>query len=110
MAYAALFYLRGSILTGKERKGEPVVSRALVLGARLYSDAERSPLPAGEVAPGHLAEWGRVTGRVADPHPWRRVAALLRGRARQRPGGEEAGGEGVPLILPALNQFNGSLR
>lgn len=47
---------------GKERKGEPVVSRALVLGALLYSGAERSPLPAGEVAPGHLAAWGRVIG------------------------------------------------
>lgn len=77
MAYAALFCLRGSILTGKERKGEPVVSRALVLGALLYSGAERSPLPAGEVAPGHLAAWGWVIGRAADPHPWRRVAVLL---------------------------------
>lgn len=69
MACAVLFCLRGSILTGKERKGEPVVSRALVLGTLLCSGAEHLPLPAGEVAPGRLAGWGLVTGRVADPPP-----------------------------------------
>ena len=62
MACAVLFCLGGSILTGKERKGEPVVSRALVLGALLCSGTEHSPLPAG----GGGGPW--AFGRVGAGH------------------------------------------